>query len=224
MATLGVLATTRVALAGAAASGASSGTDVRDASDGPPLWFGSRKRVKVGAYGGLGSAYTRFLHRDSTLLSVETALLFHHRLSLGLAAYGFARLPESPETDTGVQHRFGAGYGGFVVRYSVFTESPVYLTFGTLLGAGALKLSPDCVCGDVISLRAGRDEGEWRIGNYDAFVVAQPEIELDSNVTHWLRVGVNVGYRVSGGVRHFGLEASDVNGVVAGGKVQLGWF
>jgi len=224
MATLGVLATTRVALAGSAASSVSSGTEPRDASDGPPLWFGSRKRTRVGAYGGVGSAYTRFLHRDSTLLSVEAALLFNHRLSLGLAAYGFARLPESPEADTGRLHRFGAGYGGFVVRYSVFTQSPVYLTFGALLGAGAVKLSPDCACGDSISWRDGRDEREWRIGNYDAFVVAQPEVALDTNVTRWLRVGVNVGYRLSGGVHRFGLGASDVNGVVAGGKVQLGWF
>ena len=47
---------------------------------------------------------------------------------------------------------------------------------------------------------------------------------LNVNLTRWLRVGANAGYRFTGGVRRFGLEESDLNGIVAGGTLALGWF
>jgi hypothetical protein len=98
------------------------------------------------------------------------------------------------------------------------------VTLGGLLGAGAVNLAPDCACGDSVSWDDGRNQREWRVGNFDAFVVAQPEVALETNLTRWLRLGLNLGYRFSGGVQRFGLSASDVNGVVAGGKVEFGWF
>src|SRR5688572_2496944 len=61
----------------------------RDSYDGPPTLLGRGRKVKVGAYGGIGAAYTRFMDRDSALMSIEGALLLDHRLSLGAAGYGF---------------------------------------------------------------------------------------------------------------------------------------
>src|SRR5688572_23182229 len=60
----------------------------RDSYEGPPLLLGRGKRIKVGGYAGLGAAYTRFMGRDSGLMSLEGAFLFDHRLSLGVAGYG----------------------------------------------------------------------------------------------------------------------------------------
>src|SRR5688500_9566480 len=60
----------------------------RETYDGPPLLLGDgRRKIRSGAYGSLGAAYTRLLGEDSGLASVEGALLLDHRLSLGVMGY-----------------------------------------------------------------------------------------------------------------------------------------
>ena len=198
----------------------------RESYDGPPLLLGDgRRKVKLGAYGGLGAAYTRFMGQDSGLASLEGALLFDHRLSLGLVGYGFTRRPRGPDASDGSAQEFTAGYGGFVARYAIYGRLPVYSSFGLLLGAAAVNLRRDY----------GSDEEGWGNafddednrsdrGRFDPFMVVQPEVMLHANVTRWLRFGAMLGYRITGGVGRFGLDESDLNGIVAGGNLQLGWF
>lgn len=197
----------------------------KDSYDGPPLLLGRGKKVPVGAYAGFGGAYTRFAGRDSGLVSFEAALLLDHRLSLGVAGYGFTRTPRGPRASDGTAQEFGAAYGGFALRYSIFGSSPLYATFGLVLGAGAVNLHRDDGWDDETEWDAGfRDDDDWHAGRFDPFLVAQPEVALNANATRWLRLGVTGGYRFTGGVGRFGLDESDLNGVVIGGNIQVGWF
>lgn len=193
--------------------------------DGPPLLLAKNRRVKVGGYGGMGGAYTRFMGRDSGLVSMEGALLFDHRLSLGLAGYGFTRTPRGPDGLNGERQELGAGYGGLAIRYSLFSNWPVYGTFGAVVGGGVVNLHPDYGWDDEHDWDHGWDhDDEWEHGRFDAFLVVQPEATLNANVTRWLRLGATVGYRFTSGVGRFGLGEGDLNGVVLGGNIQLGWF
>jgi hypothetical protein len=211
---------------GAGSGQAAAKPTARDTYDGPPLLLGDgRRKIKIGAYGGVGGAYTRFADRHSGLVSVEGALLLDHRLSLGAAGYGFTRTPSGPDASDGTSQEFGAGYGGFVARYAIFGRLPVYSSFGLLLGAGAVNLRRDYGF-DENEWDDGFDHAdeEWDRGRFDPFLVVQPELMLHANVTRWLRFGAVLGYRFTGGVGRFGLEEGDLNGIVAGGNVQLGWF
>jgi hypothetical protein len=194
--------------------------------DSPPLLLGGGRNPKLGGYAGLGGGYTPFLGRDSGFVSLEGALLLDHRLSIGVAGYGFTRTPSGPRTSDGERQEFGAGYGGLAVRYSVFGGFPVYATFGTVLGAGAVNLHRDLVWDDEEEWDDGldHDDDEWRSGKFDPFLFIQPELALNANLTRWLRAGATVGYRFTGGVGRFGLVESDLNGVVAGANLQVGWF
>ena len=200
----------------------------RDAYDGPPLLLGNGKQFKVGGYGSLGGAYTRLMGRDSGLMSLEAAFLLDHRLSLGVIGYGFTRTPSGPDAIDGTPQEFGAGYGGVAVRYSVFSGLPVYGTFGLVLGAGAIALHRDNGWNDEDDWGddwdSDDDGHDWRSVRVDPFLFAQPEVALNANATRWLRFGATLGYRFTGGVGRFGLEESDINGIVAGGNIQLGWF
>jgi len=185
--------------------------------------LGRGKKVRIGGYASLGGAYTRLMGKDSGLVSFEAALLLDHRLSLGIAGYGFTRTPRGPSAVDGGAQQFGAAYGGFALRYSIFGDLPVYGTFGLVLGAGAINLHRD---------RGWDDEGDWSDGweddgnhwNTDPFLFLQPEIALNANLTRWLRFGATGGYRLASGVGRFGLSNSDLNGVVVGGNIQVGWF
>jgi hypothetical protein len=188
----------------------------RTAYDGPPLVFG--RRAAIGGYGGVSAAYTRMFHTDGALLGFEGALHIAHRLSLGVAGFGFSRTPDGPESWDGGPRKYGAGYGGFVGRYAFFTSSPVYASLGVLIGGGAAVLHPDW-------------ENDYDDDAYDddstqgdGFFVVQPELSLHANVTRWMRLGLTLGYRATSGVTRLGLTESDLNGVVLGGNVQFGWI
>jgi hypothetical protein len=200
----------------------------RDTYDGPPLLLGGGKSFKLGGYGSLGGAYTRLMGRDSGLVSLEAAFLLDHRLSLGVVGYGFTRTPSGPHAIDGTPQQFGAGYGGMALRYSVFSGLHVYGTFGLVLGAGAVALHRDNGWDDEDDWGddwdGGNDVHDMRSVRVDPFLFVQPEVALNTNVTRWLRFGATVGYRFTGGVGRFGLEEADLNGIVAGGNVQLGWF
>jgi hypothetical protein len=182
--------------------------------DGPPLLLG--RRISVGGYGGVGTAYTHMLNRRGALVSFEGALLLAHRLSLGLTGFGFSRTPEGPLAADGTQRNFGAGYGGFVARYAFLTQFPVYFSAGLMVGGGAVVLHRDDL---------DHDDDEWDDdAQGEGFFVAQPELSLHANLTRWMRLGVTAGYRVTSKVDRFALDASDLNGVVLGANIQFGWI
>jgi hypothetical protein len=210
----------------ATSSGSTAAVAERDAYAGPPLVLGGGRKPKVGAYGSIGGAYTRLIGRDSGLVSLEGALLLDHRLSLGLAGYGFTRTPGGPVDTDGARREFAAGYGGLAVRYAIFGPWPVYGTVGLVLGAGAVNLHRARRWTDDSQWDAGFDtnDGEWDEGRFDPFLFAQPEIALNANMTRWLRLGATLGYRFTGGVSRFGLSESDLNGVCVGANFALGWF
>jgi hypothetical protein len=201
-----------------------NGAPPRDGYDGPPLLLGKRKKLHVGGYFGLGAAYTRLMDRDSGLMSLEAALLLDHRLSLGVAGYGFTRTPRGPAASDGTPQELGAGYGGFAVRYSLFGAAPVYATFGLVVGAGAVNLHRDYRWNDESEWDDWGDDDDWDAGRLDPFLFAQPEIALHANATRWLRFGVTGGYRFTNGVGRFGLSGSDLNGVVLGANINVGWL
>ncbi|HEY6080389.1 MAG TPA: hypothetical protein VIW29_16355 [Polyangiaceae bacterium] len=205
----------------AAAPGNPAAGPARDNYDGPPLLLGKPGRGKVGGYGSIGAGYTTFMGKQSGLMSMEGAVLIHHRLSLGFAGYGFSRTPCGCRTADGALQEIGAGYGGFVGRYSLLTHLPVYLSVGVLLGGGATNLHPRDT---EESHEDDWNNDEWDEGEVDSFVVVQPEATLHLNVTRWFRVGASAGYRFTGGVSRFLLDESDLNGPVVGGSLQFGWF
>ncbi len=187
--------------------------------DGPPTLFGSKR--SLGGYGGFAAAYTHMLHRDGAALGFEGALSIAHRLSLGLAGYGFSRNPQGPVDVDGARRDFGTGYGGFVARYAFLTSLPVYPSLGILLGGGAVVLHRD----DWNDHNAGDGSARRHDGSQgDGFFVAQPELQLHANVTRWMRLGLNAGYRFTRGVSRFGFTERDLNGVLLGGNIQFGWI
>jgi hypothetical protein len=92
--------------------------EARGAHDsGPPLLFG--KKLEVGGYGGLDVAYSRMFGRDGALVGAQGALLLDHRLSLGVAGYGWTNSQSAPPDAAGNPQRFETGYGGATIRYAL---------------------------------------------------------------------------------------------------------
>jgi hypothetical protein len=180
----------------------------------PPLLFGDD--FDVGGYGGIDVLYSRMFGQSGALVGLSGALLLDHRLSLGVAGYGWTNSQSAPPDALGNAQRFETGYGGFTVRYAFYLpQAPVYLSVGALVGGGAIGLANEDQ-EDFDSFEDNNDE--------DVFAVIQPDVTLHANLTPWMRLGVTAGYRFTSGVDKHGYDESDVNGVVVGGQLQFGAF
>lgn len=82
------------------------------------------------------------------------------------------------------------------------------------------------------SLRAGWgvldidfDDPGLEFEDLDQVFVATPEIGLEFNLTRWMRLGGTVGYRYISGINdETPIGSDDLNGLVAGVTLRLGWF
>jgi len=185
--------------------------DVATDSDAPVTLFG-RGKVAFGGYGALGVRYARLNDFDTALVGAEGAFLLDHRLAIGIAGYGASnerRLSAGYGFERPYMH---FGYGGLLLRYHVFIpQSPVAISVATLVGGGAVGLTDNW-------------EDDVHRDNADLFFIFEPQLGAHINVTRWMRVGVDAGYRFVSGIGRFGFSESDFRGASVGGSVGFGWF
>ena len=177
--------------------------------DAPATLFGGDQDVVFGGFGGLNVRYTRVLGADSVWVGGEGALLLNHAFSVGAGGGGIAN-----EINPTTQTRLEFAYGGLILRYHFFSNELVNFAVGGLIGAGSIG---------VHDRNADPDEIDWEEVGETVFVV-EPELGLYLNVTRWMRVGVNGGYRFVSGVEKNDLSETDVRGAAGGGSIQFGWF
>jgi hypothetical protein len=178
---------------------------------GPPTLLHSVGHV--GGYGGLTVAYSRIAGAGGALVGGEGGVLLDHRLSFGGAGYGWTRDARGPADVDGVARDLQLGYGGLAMRYSVLTGTPIYGSVGAVVGGGALVLHRDSA--NDSRAAGGRDAT-------DGFFVFEPQLSLQANLLRWMRVGVELGYRLTSGIGRLGYTESDLDGFTLGGTLQFG--
>lgn len=181
------------------------------ASDEPPTLFGGKK-TKLGGYGAVEVHYAHINGEDGVLTGGEGALLFDHRLAIGIAGYGWSNQQQLTPNQNLEQPYLHFGYGGLLLRYHVYLpNSPIYFSAAALVGGGAVGLTNTW-------------NGSLYRENTDGFFIVEPELGVHVNFTRWMRLGVDAGYRVTSGISKFGFTDSNFNGVSLGGNVGFGWF
>ncbi len=178
---------------------------------GPPTLLQSVRHV--GGYGGLTVAYSRLAGAGGALVGGEGGVLIDHHLSFGGAGYGWTRDTRGPADVDGVPRDLQVGYGGFVLRYSVLTGTPIYGSIGALIGGGALVLHRDS---ETDRSATGRGDAA------DAFFAFEPQASVQANLLRWMRIGLQLGYRLTSGLGRLGYTESDLNGITLGGTIQFG--
>jgi hypothetical protein len=159
------------------------------------------RRPALGAYGGIAVRYGRLEGRDGLFGGAEAGLTFDRRYLIGVtgmgATAGDARDGEGKIT---------LGYAAIVARYRLsFAGSPFEATAGVLAGpAGLARERPGA-------------PAETR-----TVFLFEPQVEGQVNLARWLRLGVDLGYRlVASGEA---MPSRGLRGVTAGAHLQLGWF
>lgn len=140
----------------------------------------------------------------------EVAMLLGRRLSVGLAGYGWTagdvRAPAGAGAAAGALRM---GYGGVRIGYALRPRRVVHGTLELLLGGGGARWS-DAPNGD------GRDS--------DGFLVLEPAVGAEVNLTPFLRLALGASYRQAVGAELTGLQDRDLSGVTLRVGARAGRF
>jgi hypothetical protein len=175
------------------------------------------KHNVVGGYGALSLQYTEIQDRDAFVFGARGAIVLGHMMSLGLAGSGFfndAYIDELTQQNVSLT----GGYGGFFFEPVIFPKYPVHVAFPILIGAGG------------VSVVERNDDNFWE-DDYeskasDAFLVLEPGIELELNVTRFFRFCLGGYYRYTSDVDipEYDIPTDILKGFSAGVTFKFGRF
>jgi hypothetical protein len=149
------------------------------------------KNNTVGGYGALTIQYTEIDDRDAFVFGARGAMVIGHMMSIGLAGSGFFN--DVKQSVTAQQDiSLAGGYGGFFFEPTIMPKFPVHVAFPILIGAGG------------VSVVRVTDDNSWN-DHYkseasDAFMVIEPGVEIELNVTRFFRFAVGAHYRYTSDV------------------------
>lgn len=104
------------------------------------------------------------------------------------------------------------GHGGFWLGYSLFGNKPVHVAFSTLLGWGEFGISQG-------------EQGAYPYIRDNIFTLA-PTVELEANLTRYLRIGAGISYNLYTMVDEniHGYTGGDLSSMAGFLSFKFGWF
>lgn len=152
--------------------------------------FNTNSDLKSSLFLGPEFKFSRMIEGYQLYTGFKGGILFNDKIVLGLAAGGFVTETvftyhenQNDEMDLNTI----MGYGGFNIDYIIRTRSPVQVSFPMLIGAAVVALFVPDYTGGLIP--------NDKLVEGGVFIIYEPGINLEVNFTHFLRMGLGVGYR-----------------------------
>ncbi|HAN18013.1 MAG: hypothetical protein A2X13_10115 [Bacteroidetes bacterium GWC2_33_15] len=128
------------------------------------------------------------------LMGGRMGIIFNDKFSIGLGGYGLTTehivdLTDNPAINDNA--KIGFGYGGLVLEYTLFGNKAFHFTIPVLVGGGGVSLYKDIIIDE--------DNFTWDDFNtYEssAFFVVEPGINLELNLTKFMRFDLGASYRM----------------------------
>ncbi len=178
------------------------------------------KNNTVGGYGAISILYSEIDNRDAFVFGAKGAIVLGHMMSLGIGGSGFFN---DVHYDAVAEKKINltGGYGGFFFEPVILPKFPVHVAFPILIGAGG------------VSVTSHDDTDNWN-DNYkseasDAFMVIEPGVEVELNITRFFRFALGAYYRYTTDVNIEDPNLPDVptdilNGFSGGVTFKFGKF
>lgn len=167
--------------------------------------------VHSGGYGAPVVSYTRFAGSDAVLVGGRGGWILNHQLVIGGGGFGLATPAERVGASLDqADYRHTFGYGGLWLEYLIAPMNVVHASVGTLVGAGGISYQ---------RFRPHMEDMEST-----AVFVLDPVVAVEVNVTTFLRVALQGGYRVVRGVDLATLDNGDASGFTLGTAIKFGGF
>lgn len=172
----------------------------------------------IGFYFGFHSEYSQVAGYDAFGAGGTFALIANHGLAIGFSGKGFFTEPYERIPGSNTSYSYTGGYGGFLIEPIIFPKSPVHVSFPILLGAGGIAKSM------FTNNNYPYDYTEVYVEDVEAYMIAEPGIEIEFNVARWMRLGLGGSYRFTSSLEPSEFESNPLNGFTGGFSLKFGKF
>ncbi len=171
-------------------------------------------KVRVGGFGAPTIKFTSFDDELGVLLGGYAGVMLNSKLMLGAGAYALVNNIEAPRANpTDATMYWNMWYTGFVPEYTIKGNKLVHLAVGALVGGGGVFMNE----------RFKNWEDYESIG-YSSFFVGEPHLNLEMNITSYLRLGIGGSYRFVRGSGTEGITDEKLSGPSAHFTIKAGRF
>jgi hypothetical protein len=172
----------------------------------------------VGFYFGFHSEYSQVAGYDAFGAGGTFAIIANHGLAIGFSGKGFFTEPYERIPGSNTSYSYTGGYGGFLIEPIIFPKYPIHVSFPILLGAGGIAKSM------FTNNNYPYDYTEVYVEDVEAYIIAEPGIEIEFNVARWMRLGLGGSYRFTSSLEPSEFESNPLNGFTGGFSLKFGKF
>lgn len=171
-----------------------------------------------GGYGAFSLGYSQIDGKDAFITGARAAFIVDHSFAIGLSGSGFVNDLNYEEIIDGNPANIGlaGGYGGLFIEPVIAPRFPVHLSFPVLFGIGGI---------------AKVENSNWWEDHYynynsesDVYLVFEPSVELELNLTKFMRMAGFVSYRFTSDIELAGINPDVLKGWNVGMTFKLGKF
>lgn len=166
--------------------------------------------LEYGGYGGPAIRVAGLKGETGIFVGGYGGWVINHTFMFGGGGYGLLNEVKAPFSGKqGEPVYFKMGYGGLVFEYVNNSHRLWHWTVHTLIGMGGIELT---------------SKEDWSFKYDDSFLIIEPSICVELNVTTNFRASLGVGYRHIDGVNLSGITDEDLKGVVTSLNLKFGVF
>jgi hypothetical protein len=178
--------------------------------------FGNKSN---GGYGAVSIGFTEINQIQAITIGGRGEWIIGH--SLGLGFYGSGFMSDFVKSSTDLSYNLVGGHGGIILEPIFLPRFPVHLSFPLKAGFGGIAYAESQQPGFT-----GNYDGYVKSTDY--FLIAEPGVELEFNLTRWLRLAIGASYTVTSDV-HFKntldpIANDALKGISGGITIKFGRF
>ncbi|MDD4143699.1 MAG: hypothetical protein PHN68_03590 [Prolixibacteraceae bacterium] len=174
----------------------------------------------VGFYVAGAAGYSQIESNDALIIGSRAGLIFNHSIAVGLAGYGFFNNLGGYHWPVGTEawYSLSGGYGGIFIEPIIAGSKPVHVSFPVLFGMGGAGLVR------VTGNSTWEDPFNISLPENDIFFIVEPAMDVELNLTNFLRTALSLSYRFTSNVELTGKAPDVLKGWHLGLIFKLGKF
>lgn len=172
----------------------------------------------TGFYLGFHSDYSQVAGYDAIGVGGSLAMIANHGLAIGLTGKGFISEPYTMLLGSNTSYSYTGGYGGLLIEPVLFPRSPVHVAFPIVLGGGGIARSI------LTNYNYPYDHTGMYVEDAEAYLIAEPGVELEFNIARWMRLAIGGSYRFTTAIEQTTFETNPMEGFTAGFSLKFGKF
>lgn len=174
------------------------------------------KSRRNGGYGALSLSYTQIDGKDAFLMGARGSWIIGHSFAIGLGGCGFINdVNYHSWIDNELNNNLAGGYGGIYLEPILAPRLPVHISFPVLFGIGGISN---------IDNQINMDNWVYDNSRNDVFLVFEPAVELEFNMTRHLRMAGTIGYRFTSKIEMENTDPDILEGTNIGLIMKFGKF